>query len=197
MINNPERKIILASGSPRRKQLLEQIGLQFEVRPSEYEEDMSLMTDPFALVKFLALKKAEDVARHYEDAIIIAADTFVIYDGKFLGKPKDKEEAKKMLETLSGQFNTIVTGFAVIDCKTGQVINEFDQAKVKMIELTGQEIDQYIATGQPLDKAGAYGVQGMGALIIERVEGDYNNILGLPLARLYSVLKEFGVRVFG
>lgn len=190
------RRIVLASKSPRRRQLLEQIGLEFEICESSYEEDMSAMADPFALVKFLALNKAMAVAKKYEDAIIIAADTFVVFDNKFLGKPKSETEAKEMLRLLSGKTNIIVTGLALIDTKSGRVINEVDQATVKMIDLSDEEIDSYVATGHPLDKAGAYGVQGVGAVLIERIEGDYNNILGLPLNKLYPILKEFDIHVF-
>lgn len=188
-----EKRIILASKSPRRKQLLEQIGLKFEVRESEYEEDMTAMADPIRLVKFLALKKAEAVAQYYTDAIVIGADTFVIFEGKFIGKPKDRADAQRMLRTLSGKTNIIITGFAVIDTSTGKVVNDYDQAEVTIKELTNEDIENYINTGEPMDKAGAFGIQGVGAVIVEKVDGDYHNIMGLPLSRLYSELKEFGI----
>ncbi|NTU99447.1 septum formation inhibitor Maf [Candidatus Falkowbacteria bacterium] len=190
-----KRRIILASRSPRRKALLEQVGLDFEVRESEYEEDMQALEDPIELVKFLALKKAEDVAKHYDDAIVIGADTFVVYDNKFIGKPKDAVDAQRILKMLSGQENTIVTGFAVIDTVSGKVVNSCDKATIKIRKLSDEDIDSYIATGEPLDKAGAFGIQGVGAVIVERVDGDYHNIMGLPLSKLYDELKNMGVDI--
>ncbi len=189
------RKIVLASKSPRRRQLLEQIGLEFEIRESEYEEDMGLLADPIELVKLLALNKAEAVKQYYDDAIIIAADTFVVFDGKFLGKPKDKNDARRMLQLLNGKTNSIITGFAVLDLKSGVIINDYDQALVIIRSLTDQDIENYIITGEPMDKAGAFGIQGVGAVIIERVDGDYHNIMGLPLSKIYMVLKDLGVDV--
>lgn len=187
------QRIVLASKSPRRRQLLEQIGLEFEIRESEYEEDMAAMADPVELVKFLALNKAKAVAQHYSDAIVIGADTFVIFDNQFIGKPKDKDDARRMLRLLSGQTNNIITGFAVIDTATGRVVNGFDRADVTIRELTDEDIENYIETGEPLDKAGAFGIQGVGAVIVEKVDGDYHNIMGLPLSKIYAILKEFGI----
>ncbi|MDZ4384819.1 MAG: Maf family protein, partial [Candidatus Moranbacteria bacterium] len=125
------RKIILASKSPRRKALLEQIGLKFDIRESGYEEDMGAMDDPHELVKSLALNKARDVARYYDDAIIIGADTFVIFDGKFIGKPKDARDAKDILRNFSGKRHEVVSGFAIIDTKNDIVINDIGTASVK------------------------------------------------------------------
>jgi septum formation protein len=167
--------------------------LEFEIRESEYEEDMAAMADPVELVKFLALNKAKAVARHYSDAIVIGADTFVIFDNHFIGKPKDKDDARRMLRLLSGQTNNIITGFAVIDTVTGRVVNDFDRADVTIRELTDEDIENYIETGEPMDKAGAFGIQGVGAVIVEKVDGDYHNIMGLPLSKIYAILKEFGI----
>jgi septum formation protein len=188
-----KRKIILASGSPRRKELLEKIGLPFEVVTSPYEEDMSAAADPLDLVQLLALKKAEAVAASYEDAIVIAADTFVIFENKFLGKPKDKHDAARMLRLLSGNENDIVTGYAVIDTKSGKVSNGYSKATVKIRQLTDAEIDAYIESGEPLDKAGAFAVQDLGSVLIERIDGDFYSILGLPLFKIYFALRDLGV----
>lgn len=191
-----KRKIILASRSPRRKQLLEQIGLKFEVRESDYDEDMAALPDPYKLVKFLALKKTEDVARHYKNAVIIGADTFIVFENKFLGKPKSKAEAGAMLKKLSGKEHSVVTGFAIIDTKSGKVINDYDEARVKFRRLDQAEIDSYLKTGHALDRAGAYGVQDQSAIFIEKISGSYYIILGLPITKIYQALKKLGVKVF-
>lgn len=190
-----KRKIILASRSPRRKQLLEQIGLEFEVRESEYDEDMSALNDPYKLVKFLARKKTEDVARHYKNAIIIGADTFIVFENKFLGKPKSKAEARTMLKELSGKEHGVVTGFAIIDTKTGQTINDFDEAKVKFRKLAADEIEHYLKDDHALDRAGAYGIQDKSAVFIEKISGSYHTVLGLPITKIYLALKKLGVKI--
>jgi len=160
-----QRKIILASRSPRRKALLEQVGLEFEVRESEYEEDMTAMSDPYELVKFLARKKGEDVAKHYEDAIIISGDTFTIFEGKFIGKPKDEEDAFRTLRNFSGKMHEIVSGFAIIDTKNKIVVNDFGKAFVKFKDLTEEEIADYVATKEPLSRGGSYGMMELGAVL--------------------------------
>jgi septum formation protein len=190
-----KRKIILASKSTRRKKLLEQIGLKFSVRESEYEEDMGRHKNPYELVKHLALEKTKDVARHYRDAIIIGADTFIIYENRFIGKPKSKEEARKMLGKFSRKVHSAVSGFAIIDTKTGKTINDYGEAKVKFKKLTKEEIEDYIATGEPFDKAGGYGLQDRGAVLIESVSGDSYSVVGLPLHKIYEALKKMGVNV--
>ena len=188
-----KRKIVLASRSPRRRDLLKQIGLEFEIRESKYDEDMTAMDDPRKLVKFLALKKGEEVARHYKDAIIISGDTFVIFNNKFIGKPKNKEEAKKVLKNFSNKTHSIVSGFALIDAKTKKVINDYGEAKVKFRDLSEAEIDNYIATGEPFDMAGSYGLMNRAAVLIKGVEGDFYSVIGLPLNKVYLALKELGV----
>ena len=191
----PNRKIILASKSPRRKELLEQIGLRFEVRESEYQEDMKAKDDPYKLVKFLALQKTKDVARHYDNAIIIGADTFIIYKNNFIGKPKNKAEAKNILKNFSGNEHSVITGFAIIDTKNNITVNNFGQAKVKFKKLSDQEIKDYIATEEPLDKAGGYAIQGKAGGFIESINGDYYSIIGLPLNKVYCELKKMGISV--
>ncbi|MFZ2188173.1 MAG: Maf family protein [Candidatus Moraniibacteriota bacterium] len=188
-----QRRIVLASKSERRKMLLGQIKLDFEIRESEYEEDMYAMSDPYELAKFLALGKAQDVAKHYEDAIIIGADTFVFSGGKFIGKPKDVMDARRILTEFSGKTHEIVTGLAIIDTKSKTIITDYDEAKVTFRKLSPEEIEDYIATGEPMDKAGAYGLMHRGAVLIEKVEGDFYSVVGLPLNKLHLGLKKIGV----
>lgn len=188
-----QRKIILASKSEWRKKLLEQIGLKFEVRESEYEEDMQTIKDPHALVKFLALKKAEDVAKHYDDAIIIGADTFVIFNDKFIGKPKDVQDAKNTLRNFSNKEHEIVSGFAIIDTKKNIIINDLGKALVKFKDLTEEEINDYVATGEPLTKAGSYALMGLGSVLIDSIQGDFYSVIGLPLNKIYLELKKLGI----
>lgn len=195
MIN---RKIILASKSPRRKELLEQIGLQFEIRESEYQEDMQAKSDPYELVKFLALQKTKDVAKHYDDAIIIGADTFIVLDNNFIGKPKNNTEAREILKNFSGKEHSVVTGFAVIDTKNNMFVNDYGEAIVEFKKLSDKEIKNYIATGESLDKAGGYAIQGRAAVFIKSISGDFYSIIGLPLNKVYHALRETGAwkRIF-
>jgi septum formation protein len=190
------RKIVLASESHWRKKLLEQVGLIFDVRKSDYEEDMTIHTDPHDLVKFLALKKAEDVAKHYDDAIIIAGDTFVIFNNKFIGKPKDEDDAKEILRNFSGKEHEIVSGFSIIDTKNKITINDSGKAIVKFKELDKEEIDDYVATGEPLKMAGAYGLMCKAAGLIEYINGDFYSVIGLPLNKVYIELRKMGVNFF-
>lgn len=190
------QKIYLASTSPRRKQLLEQIRLDFEVVSSDYEEDMTLKMEPKKLAKHLSNGKAIAVAQNYKNGIVIAADTFVVLRDKLLGKPHTANVAQKMLQQISGKQVSIITGFTVIDIKNKKKISKVSEAKVFIKKLTSKEINNYIKTGEPLDKAGAFGIQELGALIVRKVEGDYFATVGLPLYDLGQVLKKFGVEIF-
>ncbi|MBI4296514.1 MAG: septum formation inhibitor Maf [Chloroflexi bacterium] len=189
------KKIVLASASPRRAELLSQAGLKFEVDPSEYEEEIIAGLGPHELAKRLSLEKAKRVASKYRNALVIAADTFGVLQGKILGKPKTGAEAKQMLEMLSGQAHLVITGFTIIDTETDKTVSRSVETKVYFRELTPAEIEAYVKSGEPLDKAGAYAIQGLGAVIVERIEGDYFNVIGLPLSALAESLKEFGVNV--
>ena len=189
------KKIILASGSPRRKMLLEQIGLNFEIDQSNYEEDMTLDMDPRELAKFLSLGKAKDVAQKHKDSIIISADTIVALDGEVFGKPKIAEKAKLMLQKFSGKPHSVITGFTIIDTETGKEVSKSVETKVFFKNISEKEIDAYIATNEPLDKGGGYAIQGLAALFIEKIEGDYFNIVGLPLSPLTDELKNFGINI--
>ncbi len=189
------KKIILASASPRRKELLELIGLQFKVDLGDYKEDINLKLSPHELARALSLEKAKSVAGKYNNAIIIAADTFVIIRGQILGKPHTEEEAKRMLVLLDGATHSVITGFTILDTDTGKKISRSVETKVTFKKLTEKEIDAYVKTKEPLDKAGAYAIQGLGSILVKRIEGDYFNVIGLPLCPLVECLAEFGIRI--
>lgn len=204
-------QIILASQSPRRKELLEQIGLEFEICPAKGEEIITKSV-PEEVVMELSKQKAEEVAamvssfgeEHKDittpsDILVIGADTVVAYDGKILGKPVDEADAKRMLTMLSGNIHSVFTGVTlVLIDKTGRAgeLVFYEKTDVKMHEMTEKEIDRYIATGEPMDKAGSYGIQGKCAIYIEKIDGDYNNVVGLPITRIYQELKKIGIDIY-
>ena len=188
-------KLILASGSPRRIELLKMLGCKFQIIPSKVEEKINPRLSPIQKVKKLSRLKALDVASKISEGIVIAADTIVVLDKKILGKPKTKKEAKEMLEKLSGKEHRVITGLAVVDAKTKKALQDFVTARVKFRELNKDLIKKYIATGEPLDKAGAYGIQGKGALLVESIKGDYFNVVGLPLNALNQLLEKFGINL--
>jgi len=190
------RKIILASSSPRRKEIFSKTRLPFVVAPGNYEENITLKMKPKELAKFLSRGKAESVAGKHKDAVVIAADTFVAYKDRLLGKPHTPEEAKEMLKMLSDTVHSVITGYTVIDTKTGKSLSRATENKVHLRKISDEEIDAYIKTGEPLDKAGAYAIQERGAVFVKRVEGDFLNIMGLPLYELMEDLKKFGVPGF-
>jgi septum formation protein len=189
------RQIILASSSPRRKELLEKIGLSFKVDAGTFDEGTCSGLDSHTLAQKISLGKALSVAGKYMNAIIIGADTFVIVGNVMMGKPDDEDEACAMLKAISGRSHNVITGFAIIDTASGKTVSRVVETKVYIRRLTVEEIDAYIRTGEPLGKAGAYAIQGLGALFVERIEGDYYNVVGLPLCALMNTLKEFGVRL--
>ena len=189
------KTIILASASPRRKELLEKIGLKFEAEPSDYEEYLPSEGEPHELAKKLSLEKAERVARRHKKAIVIAADTFLVFRGKLLGKPRNEAEAKEMLKALNGMSHSVITGFSIVDKDNKKILTKSVETKIYLRKLTAKEIDAYVKSKEPLDKAGAYAIQGLGSVIVEKIEGDYFNVIGLPLSALAESLKEFGVRI--
>jgi septum formation protein len=184
-------KVVLASSSPRRRELLNLIGIAHEVRPANLDESMRPRETPRRHAERLARDKASAVARRDSDLITIAADTIVVINRKVLGKPIDKEDAARMLAMLSGREHTVITAVAVSRGK--KLRSAIEEVKVKFRRLREEEIQAYIATGEPMDKAGAYGIQGYGATIVERVEGDYFAVMGLPLVRLVGLMREVGV----
>ena len=190
-------KIILASGSPRRKELLEQAGISFTIKVSEADETIT-KKEPWEAVMELAARKARAVTEsglEEEDVIVIGADTVVAVDGKILGKPHSKEEAEEMLRLLSGRVHQVCTGVALLSRNQGSWRERtfYEETQVEMYPITEEEIREYVATGEPMDKAGAYGVQGKGALLVERLEGDFFNVMGLPVLRLSRMLEYFGI----
>lgn len=189
------RKIYLASTSPRRKELLTKFNLPFEIISSEYEEDMTIQLPPKKLVRLLARGKARAAASRLSTGVVIAADTFVVLGDRFLGKPKSVLEAKKMLRTISGKVVQIVTGLTVVDLDKKKEICDVDVAEVKMKKMSPSEIVNYIKTKEPMDKAGAFAVQGIGAALVEWTKGDYHGIMGLPLFKLAKNLGKLGIKV--
>ena len=183
--------MILASQSPRRRELLGQMGFSFTVRPAKGEELPHPELTPAQLVEELARQKALEVsAEAASDDVVVAADTVVAIDGVVLGKPRDKAHAAEMLSALSGREHTVYTGVAV---KRGEtLLVEHETTQVRFRPLTEREIDLYIQTGEPMDKAGSYGIQGYGALLVEGIRGDYFNVVGLPICRLGRMLAQVG-----
>jgi septum formation protein len=183
--------LILASQSPRRKSLLRQIGLTFSVKPSEVPENLLDHETPEHNAKRIALSKALKVANSRKRGIVIGADTIVVLRGDILGKPRSDREAKRMLRRLSGRMHTVYTGFALVDVETGQRIVDIEKTKVWFRTLSAEEIDEYVASGSPMDKAGAYGIQDdYGAVFVKRVEGCFYNVVGFPLTRFYNALQQ-------
>lgn len=190
-----KRKIVLASASPRRKELLELVGLEFTVEPSNSDENIQPELEPHKLARSLSLEKANVVAQNHRNAIVIAADTFVLLDGMILGKPVTETEATVMLGRINGKQHSVITGFTILDTVSNKVISESVETKVSIKNLTPKEIEAYVKTGEPLDKAGGYAIQGLGSVIVEGIEGDYYNVIGLPLCALAENLKKFGVYI--
>ena len=191
-------RIILASGSPRRRELLDQIGAKYEVRPSEADETIT-STIPSEVVKELALRKGSEVAAHYEDdVVILSADTVVANNGKILGKPKDDAEAIEMIESIQGKSHEVYTGVAIIIKRnTEKVVNFAVETKVKVASMSMEEIEAYIRTGEHKDKAGAYAIQGKFAPYIDGIEGDYYNVVGFPISRICKELNKEGINLIG
>jgi len=189
------RRIILASASPGRRKLLERLGLKFEVEPSNCVEHMLSRLKPHELAKSLSFEKAVAVASKHKDAVVIAADSFVVFRGGIIGKPKTEAEAREMLATLSGKSHSLVTGFTIVDTAGGKTLSKSVETRVHIRKLSSDEIDAYVGSGEPLDKAGGYEIQGLGSVIIDRIEGDFSNVVGLPLSTLAKSLKEFGIQV--
>ena len=186
-------KLILASQSPRRRELLERMGLtQFEIRPAVGEETASPHLSPAQLVEELSRQKAGEVAQTAgAEDVIIAADTVVAADGRVLGKPRSREEAVEMLRFLSGRTHTVYTGVTVR--QGDRAITQHEATDVLFRPLTEAEIQAYVDTGEPMDKAGSYGIQGRGCVLVEGIHGDYYNVMGLPVCRLALMLRDFGV----
>lgn len=189
---------VLASQSPRRRELLKNIGINAEVVPAKIDESALEGLEPERMVTELAMLKACDVARSFKgNVIVIAADTCVCIDGRVMGKPRSRKEASQMLSTLSGNTHEVYTGYCVFNCADKNAVAKHEVTKVTFKEISQKEIDSYIDTREPMDKAGAYGIQGKGAAFIEKIEGDYFNVVGLPICSLVKLLsKEFNTEIF-
>jgi septum formation protein len=195
--NAPALRLVLASTSPRRHALLREAGIPYEaVAPRDVAEDVVPGERPAELVRRHALTKARSVAADYEGRLVLGADTVVVLDDRVFGKPADEAEARAMLATLAGRTHVVYTGLALVDGAGGREATEVEATAVTMRPLSAEEIGRYVATGEPADKAGAYAVQGRGSLLVERVEGDYFNVVGLPLYRLSKMLAAFGYELF-
>jgi len=194
--NAKNKTIILASNSPRRKELLRQIGLDFRVDPADVDERILPGESPEEYAVRVALDKARVAAARAGTGIVIAADTIVVLDDKILGKPADTGDAERMLMMLSGNEHRVITGLVVMDAATGKVLTRTSITRVWFRKLAPLEITSYVASGEPLDKAGAYGIQECGALLVDKIDGCYCNVVGLPLSLLAEMLRDFGFEVF-
>lgn len=191
-------ELLLASASPRRKELLELIGVSFTSQAMDIDESVLEGERPDAYVERLAREKARAGLRAHSDKLILAADTTVVLQGKILGKPEDAGEAKEMLQQLSGSRHQVLTGIAVACQQEGQlkIQSRVVCTEVIFAEINEQQMDAYICTGEPMDKAGAYGIQGKAALFVEGIEGSYSNVVGLPLAETGKLLEHFGIELW-
>jgi len=195
---NPERlnslkdlKLILASSSPRRAEILKREGVNFEILIPEKIEEKDICLEPVSHVLELSKRKAESVLEKVKDGLILGADTVVVLGDKILGKPKDQREAFLFLKTLSGKTHRVYTGITVIHKKSGKVKSDYGCTEVKFNQLKSEDILKYIATGEPMDKAGAYGIQGIGSFLVENIKGDLDSVIGLPVKKLKRLLEQF------
>lgn len=190
-----QRKIILASKSKQRKKLLKIIGLDFEIEKSNYIEDMTEKLPAHKLAQKLALGKAMDVAKKHKDAIIIGADTFMVLEKELIGKPRTLREAKKTLRKISGKKHKFITGIAIIDIEKNKVFTDYEITEIWFKELSNREIENYIKTNEPLDKSGGYTIQGIGAIFVKKISGNYDNAIGLPIGKIYEYLLKLKIDI--
>lgn len=186
-----KKKVVLASASPRRRKLMKRIVNNVTVSPSKVDETTIKAKSPEAFAVKAAIAKAEDIALHFKNAYVIGADTIVVLSKKILGKPKNKKEAIAMLKSLIGRTHQVITGICVVDSETFKKTADFVVTKVRMKNVPEQEILDYVNTGKPLDKAGAYGIQEIEDIFIDSISGDYENVVGLPVRRTKELLEEF------
>jgi len=189
-------RLVLASESPRRKALLEAVGIRPVVVPSHAAEAVKEEgLEPHQLVRLLARRKIGKVAEIMPDELVLGADTIVYIDGEVLGKPESPEDARRMLQKIAGRTHVVYTGVALWDPGRKRVLDDFDKTEVTMCPLTEEEIAWYVSTGEPMDKAGSYALQGIGGMFVERVNGDFSSVIGLPLPKVYRLLRLAGVRL--
>ncbi|PLX27240.1 septum formation inhibitor Maf [Candidatus Parcubacteria bacterium] len=187
------KKIILASKSPRRKEILKNLGLNFVVKESAFQENNNIKLAPKKLVELFAVNKAKDVLEKSPETIVIGSDTLVVFENKVMGKPKNKQDAKKMLRKISSNSVQVITGLCVMSDE--KIITKTKTTKVYFKNISEYEIDKYIKSKEPMDKAGAFGIQGLGSTLIKKIEGDYFAVMGLPIFELSESLKKFGVEI--
>ncbi|MFZ1290619.1 MAG: Maf family protein [Melioribacteraceae bacterium] len=186
-LNSP---LYLASNSPRRKKMLHSLGIDFHHITIDHEEIINANHSPLKNVKRLADEKCRKAASKISDGIVISADTIVVLDNEIIGKPIDQNDAKKILKNLSGKTHIVYTGFAICDVKSKKSIVNYEKTKVTFYKLSEKQIDDYIKTGSPMDKAGAYGIQDdFGALFVKKIDGCYNNVMGFPIAKIFRILE--------
>jgi len=185
-----ELPLVLASSSPRRRRILRGLDLEFVIEPPGTDEKVAAGETPEDHVVRLAGMKAAEVARRHSEGTVLGADTIVVIDGVMLGKPSDPPDAVRMLKAISGRWHEVLTGLAVVRCSDGETVRGFERTRVLVRELTGSEIEGYVAGGEPLDKAGSYAIQECGAALVSRVDGCFYNVVGLPVVRLSQLLKE-------
>ncbi len=188
-------KIVLASASPRRRELLGLLGLDFVIEDSGVPEETDPAESPAESAVRLARQKAETVASRFADALVLGADTVVVAGREILGKPVDPEDARRMLQLLRNRWHFVITGVALIDSRNARQEARFVETGVQMADYSDADIEKYIKTGEPFDKAGSYAVQGLGGRLVARVEGCYTNVVGLPVCEVAEMLHEFGVKV--
>lgn len=186
-------KIILASGSPRRKELLSTLEIPFEVITSGVSEEVNPTLDPVEMVKVLAKMKATAIAKKVQEGLVIGSDTTIAFEGSTLGKPASQENAKRMLEMLRNKKHQVISGIAIIDSSNMQIEAGTVTTSIRMRNYSDQEVNDYIATGEPMDKAGSYAIQGKGSSLVAEIDGCYNNVVGFPLCELVKLLEKFGV----
>lgn len=195
-MSEPNTRFILASASPRRVEILRTLGLDFAVRASDVDERLIQGESPQQYVMRAATAKAEAVARDVQSGIVIAADTEVVIDGLPLGKPEDGEDAARMLRAISGRWHAVMTGVAVVDVESGRTAVDHEKTLVRFRDLSEVEIDAYVASGEPSDKAGAYAIQGRGMLFVTEIAGNYQNVVGLPVPLLERLVRQIGAHLY-
>lgn len=190
------KQIVLASQSPRRTEILSSLGIAHSIQVADINETPVPGENPAELVKRLSVEKAKKVAETMPDGFVIGSDTIVVFDGIVLGKPTDEADAFKMLRSLSGHQHQVMTGVAIVDASTGKAISDLSITSVRMKPISDDTIWAYIATGEPMDKAGAYGIQGLGSSIVESIEGEFYTVMGLSVNALLRVFDGYGLALF-
>lgn len=189
------KNLILASASTRREKILKKLNMQFTVVPSKVDESVYEHLSPEKMVKELSALKAKEVSKLVEDTLIIAADTIIIKDEKVLGKPESEEDAIEMLKELRGDSHTVITGIAVFSTFNNKEITDIDSTEVYLANMSDNEVEKYVSTGEPMGKAGSYAIQGLGSVFVEKIKGSYFTVMGLPVHKLARILNQFSIDI--